>query len=189
VAVAPPALPVAAPLWQPPVIDPGSPVSGAEVHTLTVGERTPDQFFGLNSNVRFALPLGLFNASRPTEQLSLSVEQADGRALPAWLSFNPSTRTFEGKPPAGLRGELQIKISARDASGNQADAMFRLQIGEELDPNKPATTEPAQPADPRQPARKTERPGRVSLQQQMKDLAPPRRTVADMPRAQAAPKA
>jgi hypothetical protein len=37
-------------------------------------------------------------------------------------------------------------------------------------------------ADPQQPARKTDRPGRAGLQQQLKDLAPPRRTVTDLPR-------
>jgi hypothetical protein len=173
VVVAAPAPAAAPPVWLPPVIDPTSPVSGGEVHTLTLGDRTPDQFFPQNAGIRFALPSGVFNASRPTEQLQLTAERADGQPLPSWLVFNPTTRSFEGAPPTGTRGELVIKITARDASGNQADTLFRLQIGEQDDP--------AAPADGTQPVRKSDgnaRPGRVSLQQQLRDLAPPRRTAA-----------
>ena len=50
-------------------------------------------------------------------------------AMP-WLNFNGTTGTFEGKPPAGFTGDLQIKVIARDSSGNEAESMFRFSVGD-----------------------------------------------------------
>ena len=53
---------------------------------------------------------------------------ADGSPLPSWLTFNPSTRTFSGKPPQDVTGEIEIRISARDKSNLVGSDTFKLTI-------------------------------------------------------------
>lgn len=50
------------------------------------------------------------------DQMALSAAMADGSALPAWLSFDPVTRTFNGTPPLAAVGtSLDIKVTATDS--------------------------------------------------------------------------
>jgi hypothetical protein len=55
---------------------------------------------------------------------------SDGRKLPAWVRFDPRTGKFIFKVPADFRGELKIKVTARDAKGNEASSLFRFTIGD-----------------------------------------------------------
>ena len=57
-----------------------------------------------------------------------SATLADGSPLPSWLTFNPSTRTFSGKPPQDVTGEIEIRISARDKSNLVGSDTFKLTI-------------------------------------------------------------
>jgi VCBS repeat-containing protein len=50
--------------------------------------------------------------------LTLSATLANGNALPTWLTFNASTRTFSGTPPTNT-GTVSVKVTATD-SGNLA---------------------------------------------------------------------
>ncbi|NGZ07574.1 MAG: SUMF1/EgtB/PvdO family nonheme iron enzyme [Magnetococcales bacterium] len=59
--------------------------------------------------------------------LRYTASQADGLALPSWLSFNPSTRTFSGNPPTGVT-KLQLRVIANDGTGNRASCGFALNI-------------------------------------------------------------
>ena len=47
------------------------------------------------------------------------------------MQFDPASGTFEGTPPAGFKGKLDLKVIARDDDGREAVAMFRMFIGEE----------------------------------------------------------
>jgi Ca2+-binding RTX toxin-like protein len=64
------------------------------------------------------------------DTLSLSALTAAGEALPAWLSFNPLTRTFSGTPPAGSAGVIELEVSATDPSGLRASDRFNLTISD-----------------------------------------------------------
>jgi Putative Ig domain len=55
----------------------------------------------------------------------------DGTALPGWLSFNASTRTFSGTPPQDFNGTLDLKVTASDGALTAADT-FTLTIGASL---------------------------------------------------------
>ena len=57
-----------------------------------------------------------------------SATLADGSPLPSWLTFNPSTRTFSGKRPQDVTGEIEIRISARDKSNLVGSDTFKLTI-------------------------------------------------------------
>lgn len=48
--------------------------------------------------------------------LSYTAQLASGGALPAWITFNASTLTLAGKPPAGA-GNLVVRIQAKDSGG------------------------------------------------------------------------
>jgi murein DD-endopeptidase MepM/ murein hydrolase activator NlpD len=51
----------------------------------------------------------------------------DGRPLPSWLIFNPSTLTFSGIPPRGA-ADLEIEVTVRAVSGLTASDVFALTI-------------------------------------------------------------
>jgi Ca2+-binding RTX toxin-like protein len=53
---------------------------------------------------------------------------ADGALLPAWLSFDPITRTFSGTPGAGDAAVLQVTITATDQGHLSATDLFILSI-------------------------------------------------------------
>lgn len=59
--------------------------------------------------------------------VTLTAVQADGRPLPSWLKFNPSTGKFEGTAPPGARS-VEIRVTARDGQGHQAVQIFRLTL-------------------------------------------------------------
>jgi hypothetical protein len=53
--------------------------------------------------------------------------QADGNALPGWLTFDAATGTFDGTPPAGM-SEIEVKVVARDQFGHEAVQIFKLGV-------------------------------------------------------------
>ncbi|KAB8044655.1 Ig-like domain-containing protein, partial [Janthinobacterium aquaticum] len=76
--------------------------------------------------LNFTVPADTFTSSSggtPT----LSARLADGSELPSWLSFNPATGTFTGSPPPGQAGLLEIEVLARDANGNEARTVFKIE--------------------------------------------------------------
>src|SRR3712207_8916544 len=44
---------------------------------------------------------------------------ANGGALPSWLSFNASTRTFSGTPANGDVGAFDVRVTGRDAARSE----------------------------------------------------------------------
>ena len=156
-------------VWVPEVINPKAIAPPVEVPTLVMAERIPDQYADRNSVAGFAVPDRTFMVSTPGQQLTLTAEQANGTPLPTWLNFNSNTRRFEGQPPPDFVGEVKLKVTARDGQGGEAEAQFRLQIG------NPDNAAPAASPAPSSPAAPSATTGRISLQQQLRDLAPPRR--------------
>src|SRR5262249_24360315 len=58
--------------------------------------------------------------------LTYTATLADGSALPAWLSFDPGTRTFSGTLGNGDTGTLPIKLTATDAKGQSVSDPFAI---------------------------------------------------------------
>ena len=50
--------------------------------------------------------------------LTFTATKSDGTPLPAWLSFNPGTRTFTGTPAVGDLGATTVRVTANDGQGN-----------------------------------------------------------------------
>ncbi len=84
-----------------------------------------DSFDGAG-NMSFTFDADVFS-DPDGDSLSYSAEHWDVNnsrwaALPAWLSFNSSTRTFSGNPSASDEGSLRIRVTAEDGrNGTQSD--------------------------------------------------------------------
>ena len=62
------------------------------------------------------------------DMLTYNATFADGSPLPAWLSFNPTTRTFSGMPVAGDAGTMLVEVTASDAGYLSARGEFAIAI-------------------------------------------------------------
>jgi hypothetical protein len=72
--------------------------------------------------------------------LSLRAVGPDGGALPAWLSFDPATRTFSGIPHDADAGSTVITVVATDSVGEEAAGSFTLTVQDIND--VPGVTDP-----------------------------------------------
>lgn len=79
-----------------------------------VASAVEDQTGTAGSPFSFSMPVGTF-ADPENQALTYSATLADGGVLPAWLSFEPATRTFSGTPGAGDAGVLEVRVTATDS--------------------------------------------------------------------------
>ena len=68
----------------------------------------------------YTFPAGTFSDA-DSDTLTYTATRSDDTALPAWLDFNPATRTFAGTPRDGDVGTLSVKVTAADG-GTQGSA-------------------------------------------------------------------
>ncbi|MBP2835520.1 putative Ig domain-containing protein [Dickeya parazeae] len=99
-------------------------VNDAPVVSGSLGGQTAAQ----NGGFSFTVPAGVFTDPDTGDTLTLSATQADGSALPGWLSFNPATRTFSGTPGNGDVGNLTIRVTATDGSNASVSTTFGLVV-------------------------------------------------------------
>lgn len=104
-------------------------------NSLIVNKGMPDQDVRLPNEaavVEFAVPRETFAHGRTDTTVTLAATQADGSPLPPWLSFDPAKGKFSGQPE-GFRGELRIRLIARDNQGNQVEVEFSIRIGDSVE--------------------------------------------------------
>ncbi len=80
-----------------------------------------------NQSYSWTLPEGAFTDVEDAT-LTYNATLSSGAALPAWLTFNPSTRTFSGTPGVGDVGSINLRITATDSGGAFAQATTTLVI-------------------------------------------------------------
>jgi methionine-rich copper-binding protein CopC len=99
----------------------------------------PDQSTLAGSAFAYTFPS---NAFTDVDSLSLtySASLSTGAALPAWLSFNATTRTFSGTPGASNSGSIEVRVTASDGSLSVND-VFGITVSD-----RPVATS-FQPAD------------------------------------------
>ena len=125
----------------------GARLAARDVADLGIRSLRPGQSFELR------LPPALMGAA------SVALQAADGRALPAWLHFEPQTGRISGKAPAGWDGELALQVVARDAAGQVS--VTRLQL----------KTDAKAPARPEQEgAKDAAAPAKAALEEQLREL-------------------
>ena len=78
----------------------------------------------------FRVPADAFAHTDPSAIVLLEARLASGSPLPSWLSFDGVTGQFSGTPPEGMRGAIELEVTAKDTDGREAHANFRLVVGE-----------------------------------------------------------
>ncbi len=102
----------------------------ANTNEAPVNDRPLDSFF-TTEGLAFAytVPADAFSDKDLGDTLSLSASLEGGASLPAWLKFDPNTRSFSGVPDDGDTGIITVTVRATDAAGAYADATMYLVIG------------------------------------------------------------
>ena len=90
--------------------------------------QTGNQNATVGSAFSLALPAGTFTDVDAGDTLTYTATAADGSALPAWLTFNATTRTFSGTPAAANVGTLSVKVTATDLGGLAASETFNIAV-------------------------------------------------------------
>jgi Ca2+-binding RTX toxin-like protein len=94
----------------------------------TVVNRFTNQTTGVGQNFSFQIPTNAFADPDIGDTINFSVRQANGSALPSWLTFNSSTRTLGGTPSIANIGNLQLEVKATDRSGAFASQSLNLAV-------------------------------------------------------------
>jgi len=95
----------------------------------------------------FTVPATAFTDPDAGDTLVHTAALAGGGALPAWLAFDPATRTFSGTPTNGDVGNLDIEVTAADGSGAEVPDTFRITVANTNDAPTVNGTLPRQRAD------------------------------------------
>jgi hypothetical protein len=108
-------------------------VTPANEPNLRLYRGVDDVMVSASAPIQIQVPADTFMHTVLQETVTLSAVQANGQPLPRWLSFDGKSGQFVGTPPAGLAGDLAIRIVARDSQGREAVATFRIQLNRSLD--------------------------------------------------------
>ncbi|MFM7265257.1 MAG: putative Ig domain-containing protein, partial [Cyanobium sp.] len=100
------------------------PVNSAPV----VATPIPDQTINTGAPWFYTLPESSFSDPDLTDLLTYSASLADGSPLPAWLSFDPATRSFSGTPVDADATNLSLKVVATDPADASTSDTFALTI-------------------------------------------------------------
>jgi Ca2+-binding RTX toxin-like protein len=84
----------------------------------------PDQIASTGLAFTYVVPATAFTDANDT--LRYSAKMADGSALPSWLRFDASTRTFSGTPSA--LGTLSVAVTATDHGNLTATDVFDIAV-------------------------------------------------------------
>ncbi len=76
----------------------------------------------------FPIPAGTFTDPDDGEVLSLTVAEAHGAPLPAWLAFDRASGELTGTPSPADAGMLDLEIVATDGAGASAGDRFSLTV-------------------------------------------------------------
>ncbi len=94
----------------------------------TVANEIPDQGANAGRAFSFQFAENTFSDANSGDTLSYTATKGDGTALPSWLSFDASTRTFSGTPQAANIGTLSVKVTADDSNGGTVSDSFDIVV-------------------------------------------------------------
>src|SRR5439155_1241012 len=93
-----------------------------------VANPIPNQTFTASGTKSFTFAANTFADADAADTLSYTAALSGGGSLPAWLSFNPATRTFSGNPSASDTTPLSIRVTANDGHGGTVFDDFSLTL-------------------------------------------------------------
>jgi hypothetical protein len=91
-----------------------------------ISDQTGTQSWTEGQAVTLTLPAGTFTDPQG-QALTYTATQSNGQALPGWLTFTPSTRTFTGTAPATATS-LSLKVTATDTGGLATSETFAANV-------------------------------------------------------------
>ena len=94
----------------------------------TVVNPIVDQSAHTGVGFTFTVPTNTVADVDQGDTLTYSATLADGSALPAWLSFNSTTRAFSGTPSSGDAGLVSLKVTATDSGSLSVSDLFDLTV-------------------------------------------------------------
>ena len=96
-----------------------APAAAQSNNAPTVANAIPDQPATVDEEFSYTFPENTFNDLDAGDTLTYAATQGDGTALPSWLTFTASTRTFSGTPTA--TGTVSVKVTASDGTDSVSD--------------------------------------------------------------------
>jgi hypothetical protein len=130
---------------------------------LVVNRGIVDQTIATSDRTEISIPADAFADTNPNAVIELSAQQANGRPLPNWVQFDPREGKFIIQAPPGVKGELAIKVVARDSTGHEAVSTFKIRVGSKQSGRQALLDQP---------------PGRLGLSEQLRIAAVTRQPVA-----------
>src|SRR5262249_31202943 len=97
-------------------------------HAPTVANPLANQTVQEDTPFSIQVPANTFADPDAGDTLTYSATQANDSALPTWLSFNATTRTFTGTPDDAQVGTLNLAVKATDSAGLSATSAFALTV-------------------------------------------------------------
>ena len=94
----------------------------------TVANAIPDQRAVAARAFSYAFPANTFADADTSHTLTYTAKKSDDTALPSWLTFTASTRTFSGTPQAANVGTLSVKVTASDGFGGTVSDTFDIVV-------------------------------------------------------------
>ncbi len=124
----------------------------SDVNTApTVAMPIIDQATDEDASFFFQIPADTFTDPNAGDTLTYTAELADGAALPGWLDFDATTRTFSGTPDNSNVGTLSLLVTATDTGGMSASSGFMMTVNNVNDAPTIATALADQTATEDQP--------------------------------------
>ena len=102
--------------------------------TPTVVNVIPDQTATAGTAFTYQFPTNTFNDTDTGDTLSYMATKPDDTALPTWLTFNATTRTFTGTPAATDVETVAVKVTATDTSSATVTDEFNIVVSADTTP-------------------------------------------------------
>ena len=100
----------------------------------TVATAIPDQSATAGTAFSYVFPANTFSDADTGDTLSYTATKTDDTALPTWLAFTASTRTFSGTPQAADAGTVAVKVTASDGNGGSVSDTFDITVAADTTP-------------------------------------------------------
>ena len=98
----------------------------------TVANAIPDQSATAGTAFSYVFPANTFSDADTGDTLSYTATKTDDTALPTWLAFTASTRTFSGTPTAAET--VSVKVTASDGNGGSVSDTFDITVAADTTP-------------------------------------------------------
>ena len=98
----------------------------------TVANAIPDQTATVGTAFSYVFPANTFSDADTSDTLTYTATKAADTALPLWLAFAASTRTFSGTPTAA--GMVALKVTASDGNGGSVSDTFDITVAADTTP-------------------------------------------------------